>query len=76
MPDKKISQLTSALSLDGDEQIPIVQGGVTKKTTIDDINQTAHGYIILRSTGPGAHLFKFVCDDTGMIVMPGEDLGV
>ena len=43
------------------------------------INISATGvydYIILRSTGPDAHRWKFTCDDTGMISMPGEDLGV
>ena len=37
MADKKISQLTSATTLNGTEQIPIVQGSTTKKTTYNDI---------------------------------------
>jgi hypothetical protein len=33
----KISELTSATALDGTELIPVVQGGVTKQTTITDL---------------------------------------
>ena len=37
MADTKISALTSATNLTGTEEVPVVQGGVTKKTTISDI---------------------------------------
>lgn len=37
MANKKISQLTSAAPLSGSEQLPIVQDGVTVKTTVDAI---------------------------------------
>jgi len=37
MADKKISGLTSAGALAGTEPVPIVQGGVTVKTTVQDI---------------------------------------
>lgn len=33
----KISNLTTASALDGTEQIPVVQGGTTKKTTVADL---------------------------------------
>lgn len=37
MADTKISALTAASTLDGTEQVPLVQGGVTKRTTVADI---------------------------------------
>lgn len=37
MSDKKISQLSAADTLVGDEQVPIVQGGVTKRTTLTEV---------------------------------------
>ena len=37
MADEKISALPSAGSLAGTETLPIVQGGVTKKTTVQDV---------------------------------------
>ena len=38
MADKKISQLTAATTpLSGAEEVPIVQSGVTKKTTVEKI---------------------------------------
>jgi hypothetical protein len=36
----KISELTSATALDGSELLPVVQGGVTKQATIDDLVST------------------------------------
>lgn len=38
MPDKKISELTSASALTGQEIVPIVQSSSTKKTTTHDIS--------------------------------------
>lgn len=35
--NKKISQLSSAVTLDGTELVPVVKSGVTKQTTIQDI---------------------------------------
>lgn len=37
MASKKISQLPLATQVDGDDIIPLVQAGVSKKTTVDDI---------------------------------------
>ncbi len=37
MADKKISQLSSASALTGAEPLAIVQDGVTKKTTVQDV---------------------------------------
>jgi hypothetical protein len=37
MADEKISALPSAGALSGTETLPIVQGGVTKKTTVQDV---------------------------------------
>ena len=41
MADKKISGLTSAGALSGTEPVPIVQGGATVKTTVQDIANLA-----------------------------------
>jgi hypothetical protein len=43
MADAKISQLTSATALAGTEVVPVVQGGITKKATIDQILSPAAG---------------------------------
>lgn len=43
MADSKISQLTAATALAGTEVTPVVQGGVTKKATIDQILSPAAG---------------------------------
>lgn len=43
MADKKISALSSAGALSGTEPVPIVQGGVTVKTTVQDIADLAGG---------------------------------
>ena len=37
MADKKISQLTDATTLTGQEQLPLVQSGSTVKTTVKDL---------------------------------------
>jgi hypothetical protein len=36
----------------------------------------AHDYVILKSTGPDGHRWKFTVGDDGMLSQPGEDLGV
>lgn len=43
MADLKISQLSAATALAGTEVVPVVQSGVTKKTTIDQILAPASG---------------------------------
>lgn len=43
MADKKISQLTAATALAGTEVLPVVQGGTTKKATVDQILAPAAG---------------------------------
>lgn len=43
MADVKISELTSAASLDGTEIVPIVQSGSTVKTTAQDIANLGGG---------------------------------
>ena len=43
MADLKISQLSSATALAGTEVVPVVQGGSTKKATIDQILAPASG---------------------------------
>jgi hypothetical protein len=40
------------------------------------VAQVNEYYIILRSSGPDGHRWKFTVDDTGMLSMPGEDMGV
>src|SRR5262245_45181272 len=41
MANKKISELTAASALTGDEIVPVVQSGVTKRTTVDDLKDFA-----------------------------------
>jgi hypothetical protein len=43
MADLKISQLSAATALAGTELVPVVQGGATKKATIDQILAPASG---------------------------------
>jgi len=43
MADQKISQLSAATALAGTEVVPVVQGGATKKATIDQILSPAAG---------------------------------
>jgi Pectate lyase superfamily protein len=50
MAKKKISQLVDALDLDGSELIPVVQGGVTKKTTV---NKFGSNFVPLGGTNVG-----------------------
>jgi hypothetical protein len=33
-------------------------------------------FFLLKSTGATGHTFKFTVDDTGMISLPGEDMGL
>ena len=43
MADSKISNLTGAAALTGTEEVPVVQGGVTVKTTAQDIADLSSG---------------------------------
>jgi hypothetical protein len=54
MADAKISQLISATALAGTEVVPVVQGGATKKATIDQILTPAAGKGIDFSANTGA----------------------
>lgn len=47
MADKKISQLTTATTLTGSEQIPLIQSSETKKATVSDI--TSHIVTVAKS---------------------------
>jgi hypothetical protein len=57
MADEKISALTSAGALAGTEPLPIVQGGVTKKTTVQDIANLAAGGGIPHATAAGTDTY-------------------
>ena len=57
MADEKISALTSAGALAGTEPLPIVQGGVTKKTTVQDIANLAAGGGIPHATASGTDTY-------------------
>ena len=50
MADEKISALPSAGALSGTEPLPIVQGGATKQTTVQDIADLATGNQTLAQT--------------------------
>lgn len=45
MSNIPISSLPAAISLDGSEEVPIVQGGTTKRTTTGAIANTASGFV-------------------------------
>jgi len=47
----KISELTTASTLDGSELIPVVQGGVTKQTTMNDIAASSAVAFSIKTTG-------------------------
>lgn len=53
-----------------------VGDGVTALSALEWQNTIVQDYIIVRSSGPDGRRWKFTCDDTGMLVQPGEDLGV
>lgn len=83
---KKISELTDAGTLLGDEQIPIVQDGATRKTTVDDIraglSEDDHNHTLAditdAGTAAGADIEDFATAAQGAkadtAVQP-EDLG-
>lgn len=49
--DVKVSALPAAGSLDGTETVPVVKGGVTRRTTVDDIRSIARPIIVRRTSG-------------------------
>lgn len=59
MADLKISQLSSATALAGTEVVPVVQGGATKKATIDQILSPAAGKGIDFSANGGDVLTQY-----------------
>ena len=77
MSDKKISELSSAAALTGSEPIPTVQGGVTVRTTAQDIANLAGG----GGTSFIPNGFKFItesrdlqADDAGYaLLLDGEN---
>lgn len=50
MPDKKISDLLSAGSLDGLEVLPLVQGAATKKATTKDVAKFGYQDVVTEAT--------------------------
>lgn len=59
MADLKISQLSAATALAGTEVVPVVQGGATKKATIDQILAPASGKGINFSAAGGDTLTMY-----------------
>lgn len=51
MADKKFSQLDPATTLDGNETVPMIQGGVPVRSTVSDILAKQHGHAISDVTG-------------------------
>ena len=56
MANKKISELAAAGAITGAEQVPVVQGGVTKRTTVADLPLGSGTYVAYAAapTGVGA----------------------
>jgi hypothetical protein len=64
MADKKISGLTSAGALSGTEPVPIVQSGVTVKTTVQDIADLATPDLQQVLDAGNVSTTSFIIDDT------------
>ena len=63
----KISDLTSATSLTGAEEVPLVQTGTTKKTTVGDIQKNANYSTTEQVIGTwidGKPLYRKMLEDT------------
>ena len=56
MADKKISELTTASTLTGAEQIPLVQTTTTKKTTVADITNKL--IVVSKTTSASAQGYR------------------
>lgn len=68
---KKISELTSAVSITGTEEVPIVQGGETKKATVDLLRPTIATQITSSSTNTevaGAKAVYDICGDVESVL--------
>ena len=75
MADEKISALTSAGSLAGTEPLPIVQGGVTKKTTVQDVANLKATPNLQQVTGVGATTTNSITVTNGtdtVIIQPNQ----
>jgi hypothetical protein len=72
MADEKISALTSAGALSGTETLPIVQGGVTKKTTVQDVADLKATPDLQQVTTAGATTSVGITVDNGA----GESVGI
>jgi hypothetical protein len=75
MADKKISELiaVSAENITGAEQIPIVQSGKTKKTTLEDVQHYVVNHLepttLTISDGDTVDLGDAIYDEAGLIVL-------
>jgi hypothetical protein len=72
MADEKISALTSAGALAGTEPLPIVQGGVTKKTTVQDVANLKATPDLQQVTTEGATTTVGITVDNGL----GESIDI
>lgn len=64
---KKISELTSAVSITGTEEVPIVQSGETKKATVDLLRPPIATQITSSSTNTEVAGAKAVYDIIGNV---------
>jgi len=75
MADKKISQLTavSAANITGAEELPIVQTGTTKKTSLEDVQHYVVNHLkpttITVSDGDVINLSDIIYDEAELIVL-------
>ena len=75
MADEKISALTSAGALAGTEPLPIVQGGVTKKTTVQDVANLKATPTLQQVTTAGATTTNSITVNNGtdsVIIQPNQ----
>lgn len=75
MADLKISQLSSATALAGTEVVPVVQGGSTKKATIDQILAPASGKGI-NFAAAGGDTLSMYDEGTFTLTTAGDATGV
>jgi hypothetical protein len=75
MADVKISALSAASALTGAEQVPVVQGGTTKRTTTGAIAAFGGGYTTLEVTTDSTTPYDVPNDGSYIIIVTTDGLG-
>jgi len=75
--DKSKGDIYEVSKNSGTSGAPVYAAGDSKKVRLDELAEHVAQvlpYIVL--TSPDGHRWKFTVDDTGMLSMPAEDLGI